>query len=158
MKRLALVLLAVGVLALAGCAAGPGSEWAAPDAAPAGFWVGLWHGILMFVTLIVSFFTDQVRIYEVHNSGLAYDIGFVLGALGAYGSGFRVTVRRKKRLRGREAEEDLGKRVEAEIKRRVSRMLEDDDDWKELGEKIERKVKDRLRRWLDEQDGKAPGS
>jgi len=67
------------LLGVAGCAAGPGSQWTVEDAQEAGFWAGLWHGILLLVTLIVSFFTDQVRIYETHNSGLGYDIGFVLG-------------------------------------------------------------------------------
>jgi hypothetical protein len=142
------VILALG---LAGCAAGPGGRWAAPDAEAAGFFAGLWHGILLVVTLVVSFFTDDVRIYEAHNAGLAYDIGFVLGVLVVWGNGVHVGLgRRRSRRRDRE---DVGDDVERRIRARIARWLEDEDEWKDLGEKLERRIKDRLRRWLEE-DGK----
>ena len=35
---------------------------------PAGFWLGLWHGMISLVTLVVGLFDDQVRVYEVHNT------------------------------------------------------------------------------------------
>jgi len=40
---------------------------------------GLWHGIIAPATLIVSFFNSDVRMYEVHNAGSEYDLGFLLG-------------------------------------------------------------------------------
>ena len=40
---------------------------------------GLWHGIIAPATLLVSFFSPNVRMYEVHNSGSDYDIGFLVG-------------------------------------------------------------------------------
>ena len=40
---------------------------------------GLWHGFLAPATLIVSFFNSDVRMYEVHNAGSEYDLGFLLG-------------------------------------------------------------------------------
>ncbi|MEK8229291.1 hypothetical protein NKG05_30425 [Oerskovia sp. M15] len=46
---------------------------------PRGFWLGLWQGIIVPVTFVVSLFTDSVSIYEVHNNGNWYDFGFVLG-------------------------------------------------------------------------------
>ena len=64
------------VLVLGACAAGQNPQEAS-DAA--GFWPGLWHGIILPVTFIVSLFTDTVSIYEVDNSGNWYDVGFVLG-------------------------------------------------------------------------------
>lgn len=76
------VVLLLLVLLLAGCAAGVNPEvGSAPPAAsdPAGFWLGLWHGIILPVTFIVSLFTDTVTIYEVHNVGNWYDAGFALG-------------------------------------------------------------------------------
>jgi hypothetical protein len=84
LKR-ALLVLSVMVLAmaLAACAAGPNP---AIDTAPpaggeaAGFFPGLWHGIISPVTFLISLFTDDVNIYEVHNNGNWYDFGFVLGA------------------------------------------------------------------------------
>jgi len=40
---------------------------------------GLWHGIIAPVTLLISFFNSDVRMYEVHNVGSEYDFGFLLG-------------------------------------------------------------------------------
>jgi hypothetical protein len=42
---------------------------------------GLWHGIIAPATLIVSFFNSDVRMYEVHNTGSEYDLGFMVGEL-----------------------------------------------------------------------------
>src|SRR5690606_26687344 len=65
-----------GILLLGACAAGPN-----PDQTPGGygFWWGLWHGIILPVSFIVSLFTDSVSIYEVDNDGNWYDVGFMLG-------------------------------------------------------------------------------
>ena len=40
---------------------------------------GLWHGIIAPVTLVISFFNSDVQMYEVHNAGSEYDLGFLLG-------------------------------------------------------------------------------
>lgn len=40
---------------------------------------GLWHGFILPVTLILSFFDSNVQIYEVHNAGSEYNFGFFLG-------------------------------------------------------------------------------
>ena len=40
---------------------------------------GLWHGIIAPITLIISFFNSDIRMYEVHNAGSEYDLGFLLG-------------------------------------------------------------------------------
>lgn len=40
---------------------------------------GLWHGMIAPVTLIFSFFNDDIHMYEVHNAGSEYDLGFFLG-------------------------------------------------------------------------------
>ena len=63
------------VLALAGS----NSKYKEAGAKPAGFWSGLWHGLLLVVTFIVSLFSPKVRIYETHNKGRLYDFGFLLG-------------------------------------------------------------------------------
>jgi len=75
-----LVLGLVAVVALSGCAAGADTLPVAAGSHPAGFWLGLWHGFICPITLIVSFFSSTVGIYEVHNNGGWYDFGFVLGA------------------------------------------------------------------------------
>ena len=51
----------------------------------AGFWLGLWHGIITPVTFLISLFTDDVNVYEVQNNGNWYDFGFVLGLSVAFG-------------------------------------------------------------------------
>jgi hypothetical protein len=49
---------------------------------PAGFWLGLWHGIISPVTLLLSFVNNKdVQMYEVHNNGNLYNLGFFLGVL-----------------------------------------------------------------------------
>ena len=40
---------------------------------------GLWHGIIAPVTLVFSFFKSDIHMYEVHNAGSEYDLGFFLG-------------------------------------------------------------------------------
>ena len=83
------VVVGVGVL-LAACAAGanPQVDTAPADSnVPAGLWLGLWHGIIVPVTFVISLFNDNVSIYEVHNNGNWYDAGFVLGILIVLGGG-----------------------------------------------------------------------
>lgn len=67
------------VLAVAVCAAGPGLAEEGVDSAAAGFWQGLWHGLISPVTVLVGLLTDSVSIYEVHNTGNWYDAGFMIG-------------------------------------------------------------------------------
>jgi hypothetical protein len=74
------------VLLLGGCAA-DANELAGKGEDPAGFWLGLWHGLIAPVTIIVSWFSDSVGIYEVVNNGGWYDTGFVLGASIIFGGG-----------------------------------------------------------------------
>src|SRR5208282_1261271 len=65
--------------------AGPGSKYQLSGARPAGFWAGLWHGIISPITFIVSLFNLRVRIYETHNRVRLYDFGFILGISSAFG-------------------------------------------------------------------------
>lgn len=67
--------------------AGANSKYQEPDAEPAGFWTGVWHGMSMPVTFIVSLFKPGISIYETHNNGKLYNLGFVLGASMAFGGG-----------------------------------------------------------------------
>jgi len=55
----------------------------------AGILLGLWHGVISPVTLIVSFFNKNVQMYEVHNDGSMYNLGFFVGlAVLVFGLGF----------------------------------------------------------------------
>jgi hypothetical protein len=84
-----LVLLIFGALLLGACAAGVNPEvgTTSPDGDLAGFWLGLWHGIIAPVTFVISLFSDNFNLYEVHNNGNWYDFGFVLGAGILFGGG-----------------------------------------------------------------------
>lgn len=88
-RALALVLVLGSVLLLAACAAGPNdvAGTAAPDGDVAGFWLGLWHGLIVVITFVVSLFTDSVSVYEVHNNGGWYNFGFLLGLMISLGGG-----------------------------------------------------------------------
>ena len=95
MRRLRSALLALGVvvggLVLAACAPGANDVAASGAGEPAGFWLGLWHGIIIPVTFVISLFNDSVNIYEVHNNGNWYNFGFVLGLSVVFGSGSRAS-------------------------------------------------------------------
>ena len=68
------------LLIVGGCAYQPRPE--AFD--PPGFWLGLVHGAIILFSFIGSLFTD-VRIYAFPNSGVMYDLGFLMGAVAAIG-------------------------------------------------------------------------
>jgi hypothetical protein len=89
-RRASLIGLIGLALVLAACAAGPNpAVGTAPQGGDvAGFLQGLWHGIISPITFIISLFTDDVSVYEVHNDGNWYDFGFVLGAGILFGGGF----------------------------------------------------------------------
>ena len=67
--------------------AGPNSKYAQTGAQPAGFWAGLWHGLIIWLAFIVSLFNPNVRVYEKNNRGRWYDFGFLIGASISLGSG-----------------------------------------------------------------------
>jgi hypothetical protein len=100
MRKLLIVVLPVLLLVvLTGCAPGSSVEVTTPEtnvrlttpgANPlvnepaengvvAGVVQGLWHGIIAPVTLVMSFFNEAVQMYEVHNNGREYNLGFLLG-------------------------------------------------------------------------------
>lgn len=51
----------------------------------AGFWRGLWHGLIAPIAFVISLFKDNVGVYEAHNNGKWYNFGFVLGLMIALG-------------------------------------------------------------------------
>src|SRR5215208_6786080 len=74
------------LLLLAACAAGP-NELAGMDPEAAGFWLGLWQGLISPITFVVSLFNADVGIYEVNNNGNWYNFGFMLGVACAFSGG-----------------------------------------------------------------------
>jgi hypothetical protein len=43
------------------------------------FFQGIWHGIISPVTLVLSFINPKIQMYEVHNNGGMYNLGFLIG-------------------------------------------------------------------------------
>lgn len=81
-QHISLIFLMLLVFCLTSCAPGPNSAESIPDeeGKVAGFFMGIWHGIIAPITFIISIFSKSIRFYEVHNSGFWYNFGFVLGA------------------------------------------------------------------------------
>jgi len=81
------------------CTAGPNSTVgvADVDGEVAGFFMGLWHGCISFITFVISLFSDKVNVYEIHNNGGWYNFGFILGAMIAYGGSGHGAGKKKKK-------------------------------------------------------------
>lgn len=93
--------LLAAALSLAACAPGANPQRGqAPEGGQvAGFWQGLWHGMIAPVTFVVSLFNKAVNVYETHNSGNWYNGGFMLGlaiSLGGGGGGAAASRRRRR--------------------------------------------------------------
>ena len=74
------------VMFIAGCAGSNPLQGTSGTSGVAGFWAGLWHGLICPFTFVISLFNHGVRMYEVHNNGMWYDLGFLIGASSSLGS------------------------------------------------------------------------
>jgi hypothetical protein len=95
--RITIVIMLV-MLTFSGCVPGPNEATDTPDSEGevAGFWQGLWQGIIAPFTFIISLFSDSVNVYEVHNNGGWYNFGFLLGASIIFGGGGGGAARRRR--------------------------------------------------------------
>ena len=90
MKTLLIAGAAILILVLlAGCAPGVNelAESANEEGIVAGFWRGLWNGVIAPVTFVISLFNPKVEMYEVHNNGGWYNFGYLLGVMIIFGGG-----------------------------------------------------------------------
>jgi len=86
LKKKALLLgfiVVLILLVLTGCVPGDGTH--TPDD-PAGFFWGIWHGWIAPISLIVGFFNENIRVYEVVNTGWWNDLGFYIAIISGFGS------------------------------------------------------------------------
>jgi hypothetical protein len=92
-----LVLVALLLSMLAGCAAGPNRSQSMPNDhnTVAGFWLGLWHGFITPFVFVASLFKSNLTIYEVHNNGAWYNFGYLFGLACVFGGSGNRTARRK---------------------------------------------------------------
>ena len=97
MKKSAFILITILILFWIGCAPGPNTAITAEQSGePAGFFLGLWHGLIAFITFIISLFNKNINIYEVNNTGNMYNFGFILGVVIAFGGSQRTAKRKQK--------------------------------------------------------------
>lgn len=85
------ITISVMVLTLTGCAPGDGTYTVSN---PAGFFWGVWHGWIAPISLIVSLFNKNIRVYEVLNTGWWYDFGFYMAIISGFG-GLSLSRKRK---------------------------------------------------------------
>lgn len=91
-KRILLTIIIASLLfTLTGCIPGDGTYTADE---PAGFFWGIWHGWLSPISLIIGLFDENIRVYEVANTGWWYDFGFYIAIISGFGS---LSLSRKKR-------------------------------------------------------------
>ncbi|MBU0528876.1 hypothetical protein KKF86_03860 [bacterium] len=97
-KKILLILLSFILMILTACTAGANDliNSANAQGEVAGFWQGLWHGLIAIVTFIISLFNDNVTVYEVHNNGAWYNFGFIFGMMIILGGGSKGTCSRRK--------------------------------------------------------------
>ena len=95
-KHTITIIALLAVLCLTACAAGPNaSEGTVAAGSIAGFWLGLWHGIIAPIAFVISLFVDTVHLYEVQNKGAWYNFGFVLGSGILFGGSSQASQRRR---------------------------------------------------------------
>ncbi len=88
------VLLAVGAAGAALAACAPVVSPAGLELAPAGFLLGVWHGFILMFSFLASLFIDSVGVYQGHNTGWPYDLGYLIGVMMFFSSGGAASKRR----------------------------------------------------------------
>ena len=97
-SSLALLVLALLLTTvLVGCAPGPNQlkGTANQHDVVAGFWLGLWHGFIAPFVFVISLFKSNLSVYEVHNNGAWYNLGYLFGLACFFGGSGKRAARRK---------------------------------------------------------------
>jgi hypothetical protein len=142
-------ILLAGLLLLilvASCA--PGNvRYSVDTGRPANFWAGLWHGLIIIVTFVVSLFTNDVRIYESNNVGWGYNLGFILGCCMSLGAGARSATHRKAKKRDWD---EVGDKIAAKVRAQFAdEMKREEPDWDEFSRQVETRIRDEFKEWKD---------
>ena len=151
-QSLKLLFLIPLILLLASCAAGDAQF--TPES-PAGFWYGLWHGVISLISLIIHIFNNDVFVYEINNTGGWYDFGFLLGVICIWGGGSHLSCKSSANKKRDKEWQEVGDKVEKKVMRKLKEWSEseeatdDGNDWEEIGEKVEKKMKRKIREWAE---------
>jgi len=142
------------LLLLTSCAAG---DVQFTQDSPAGFWYGLWHGIIALISLIIHVFNETVAVYEINNTGGWYDFGFLLGVIFIWGGGSHATCKSAENKKREKEWEEIGDKVEVKVMHKLKEWAQNeessdsDKDWEEIGEKVEKKLKRKIREWAEKE-------
>ena len=88
----------------------------------AGFWYGLWHGIISVITLIIHVFNENVAVYEINNTGGWYDFGFLVGVICIWGGGSHASGKSSARRQQDKDWEEIGDKVELKVMRKLKEL------------------------------------
>jgi len=140
------------LILLTACTAGS-EQFTTPS--PAGFWYGLWHGIISVISLVIHIFNDSVLMYETNNTGGWYDFGFLLGVIFVWGGGCHMSCKSAADKKRDKEWDEIGSKVEVKVMRKLKDWAEDEkgtddgEEWDEIGEKVEKKLKRKIREWAE---------
>lgn len=149
-----LVILFLIALLITACTAGD-PQFTSEDSA--GFWYGLWHGVISVITLVIHLFNENVAVYEINNSGGWYDFGFLLGVIFIWGGGCHANCKSAQAKQRDKEWDEIGVKVEKKVMRKLKQWAEDnttsekDAEWEEIGEKAEKKLKRIIREWAEKE-------
>ncbi|HWR12485.1 MAG TPA: hypothetical protein VN445_11720 [Rectinemataceae bacterium] len=90
-RMAALIALVAVALLFSSCLPGDGRNSVEK---PANFLMGIWHGWIAPISVVVGIFNGKIRVYEVNNSGWWYDLGFYMAIISGFGG---ITLSRKAR-------------------------------------------------------------
>ena len=75
---LGLALVAVAIYIIVYHVGMPTRDLSGPQA---NFWLGLWQGLIVFLSFIASWFDNNIVLYQVHNNGFWYNLGYIIGLI-----------------------------------------------------------------------------
>ena|SRR5579871_4022010 len=82
-----LLLLLHGILVAYAPGANPSKGSPGDQLNIAGFWLGMWQGFIAPLVFVVSLFRNNLNIYEIHNNGAWYNLGYLFGLACFFGGG-----------------------------------------------------------------------
>ncbi len=150
MKKMFIIFfLLFSLMVIASCAAGD-ERFTAEN--PAGFWAGLWHGFISLITFIISIFNKNVGIYEVNNTGVLYNLGFILGVYIFFGSGSSSIKIKNKASKFEKFKKETTKQVKEEVLTNINKWAselegKDYESNKDFVEDIEEKIRKDFDKW-----------
>lgn len=119
----------------------------------ANFWAGIWHGLIIIISFIISLFTSEVGIYEVNNVGWGYNIGFIIGLSLLFGPILKMGGHKRHHLT-RHDWDKIGDKIEDRVRKGIKTWLDEteqkekkDKEWDEIAKRIEQKIKDAFKDW-----------